>query len=82
MVRKRQLTKEDRQTIITPQSAGLSFREYPQQYPLMYAKIIRVSSNSKITTQNIPPGYVRTTVEEKNKTVGFKSWNGQYSLQT
>ena len=37
---------------------------------------------SKITTQNIPPGYVRTTLDENNKTVGFKSWNGQHSLKT
>ena len=27
------------------------------------------SSYSKITTQNIPPGYVRTTLEEKTETV-------------
>ena len=44
--------------------------------------MVRGSSYSKITTQNIPPGYVRTTWEEKNKKVGFKSWNGQNSLQT
>ena len=37
---------------------------------------------SKIMTQNTPPGYVRTTLEENNKTEGFKSWNGQHSLQT
>ena len=28
-------------------------------------------------TQNTPPGYVRTTLAEMNKTVGFQSWNGQ-----
>ncbi|MGH0119667.1 UNVERIFIED_CONTAM: hypothetical protein FKN15_044486 [Acipenser sinensis] len=52
------------------------------QYPLVYAYLVRGSSYSKIMTQNIPQGYVRTTLEEKNKTVGFKSWNGQHSLQT
>ena len=31
MVRKRQLTKEDRQTIITLKSVGLSFREIAKQ---------------------------------------------------
>ena len=31
MVRKRQLTKEDRQTIITLESVGLSFREIAKQ---------------------------------------------------
>ena len=40
------------------------------------------SSYSKIATQNIPPGYVRTTLEEKNNTVGFKSRNDMHSLQT
>ena len=52
------------------------------QYPLVYAELGRGSSYSKIMTQNIPPGYVRTTLEEKNKTVGFKSWSGHHSLQT
>ena len=32
--------------------------------------------------QSIPSGNVRTTLEEKNKTVRFKSWNGQHSLHT
>ena len=50
--------------------------------PSLYAELVRGSSFSKIMTQNIPPGYVRSISEEKNKMVGFKSWNGQHSLQT